>query len=109
MIFDKNKCKTCSFCDKTECEQRTPTVSSRSQLHFLAITTMVAAGMADLFTIAALFFFIQGSHQQNDTFRAAWDAYYCTQMIIPASIMVAASSSVFIIALYVAAFNTPEV
>jgi hypothetical protein len=56
----------------------------------------------------ALYYFIKGSIQQNDSMSAAWDAYYCQQAVIPTSIMVATLTVIWIAALYIAAFNIPD-
>ena len=112
MTYPPKICTTCKYCNKVDCNKKTspvPPPSYTTRLRQIASEIMIISGTLDICCIVALCFFVRGSHQQDNTWRAAWDAYYCAQMIIPVSIMIAASSSVFIIALYVVTFKTTEV
>lgn len=103
--FNKT-CIKCEFCDKLDCEQRVPPRSVKSQIRELATVILVGFGLADIFAVSALYYFVIGSHQQNESWRAAWDAYFCSHAILPCSIIVAVSSVLWIIALYILCFTS---
>lgn len=105
-MIKNNSCSICSSCTAVNCRDRV-TNDDRSKQTFRSFVSsiVISLGIANIFTVIALYIFITGSVRKSNSWSDAWDAYYCSQAVLPTSVLLTITAVAWLIALWVLCFK----